>query len=46
MQLENTTHLKYLWAYIVRNLTAVSPDFGVNSAFLIASYALNLHGAV
>lgn len=46
MQLENTTHLKYLCANIARNLTAASPDFAINSAFPIASYALNLRGAV
>lgn len=46
MQLENTTHLKYLCANISRNLTAASPDFTINSAFPIASYALDLHGAV
>lgn len=46
MQLENTTHLKYLCANISRDVTAASLDFSIKSAFLIVSYTLNLHGAV
>lgn len=46
MQLESTAHLQYLCVNITRNSTAASPDFSMSSAFLIASYALSLHGAV